>query len=108
LECPHCQERIHIFGKGGGQRVSEKFNVPFVGEIPLHPQIMEGSDTGKPIILSVPGSIQANAFTNVAKTVAGRISVIAAELKALEEAEAEGNPRNGTVSQTEPHNVPQS
>lgn len=108
LECPHCQERIHIFGKGGGQRVSEKFNVPFVGEIPLHPQIMEGSDTGKPIILSEPGSIQANAFTNVAKTVAGRISVIAAELKALEEAEAEGNPRNDTVSQTEPHNVPQS
>jgi ATP-binding protein involved in chromosome partitioning len=108
LECPHCQEQIHIFGKGGGQRVSEKFNVPFVGEIPLHPQIMEGSDTGKPIILSEPDSIQANAFTNVAKTVAGRISVIAAELKALEEAEAKGNPRNGTVSQTEPHNVPQS
>src|SRR2546421_1467892 len=108
LECPHCQERIHIFGKGGGQRVSEKFNVPFVGEIPLHTQIMEGSDTGKPIILSEPSSIQANAFTNVAKTVAGRISVIAAELKALEEAEAEGRPRNDTASQTEPHNVPQS
>jgi ATP-binding protein involved in chromosome partitioning len=69
---------------------------------------MEGSDTGKPIILSEPGSVQANAFTNVAKTVAGRISVIAAELKALEDAEAEGNPRSGTVSQTEPHNVPQS
>jgi len=69
---------------------------------------MEGSDTGKPIILSEPGSIQANAFTNAAKTVAGRISVIAAELKALEEAETEGRPRNDTVSQTEPQNVPQS
>ncbi len=76
LQCPHCQQRMNIFGKGGGHRVSEKFNVPFVGEIPLHLQIMEGSDTGKPITLSDPSSIQANAFTNVAKTVAGRISVI--------------------------------
>ncbi|HET7148892.1 MAG TPA: Mrp/NBP35 family ATP-binding protein [Candidatus Nitrosopolaris sp.] len=110
LQCPHCEEWIHIFGKGGGQRVSEKFNIPFLGEIPLHPQIMEGSDTGKPVILSEPGSIQANAFNNVAKTVAGRISVIAAELKTSEEADAkaEGRGPNDTVSQTEPHNVPQS
>lgn len=107
LQCPHCQQRMNIFGKGGGQRVSEKFNVPFLGEIPLHLQIMEGSDTGKPITLSEPSSIQANAFTNVAKTVAGRISVIAAELKAAEEAETQGQPRNDT-SQTEHQNVPQS
>jgi ATP-binding protein involved in chromosome partitioning len=107
LQCPHCQQHMNIFGKGGGQRVSEKFNVPFVGEIPLHLQIMEGSDTGKPITLSDPSSIQANAFTNVAKTVAGRISVIAAEMKAAEEAETEVQPHNDTT-QTEHQNVPQS
>lgn len=107
LQCPHCQQRMNIFGKGGGQRVSEKFNVPFVGEIPLHLQIMEGSDTGKPITLSEPNSIQANAFTNVAKTVAGRISIIAAEMKAAEEAETEGQRPNDTT-QTEHQNVPQS
>jgi ATP-binding protein involved in chromosome partitioning len=107
LQCPHCQQHMNIFGKGGGQRVSEKFNIPFVGEIPLHLQIMEGSDTGKPITLSDPSSIQANAFTNVAKTVAGRISVIAAEMKAAEEAETEVQPHNDTT-QTEHQNVPQS
>ncbi len=107
LQCPHCSERTHIFGKGGGQRVSEKFNVPFVGEIPLHIQIMTGSDTGEPITLSEPGSVQANAFTNVAKTVAGRISVIAAEMKATDEAEAAGRTLN-EKDQTEPQNVPQS
>jgi ATP-binding protein involved in chromosome partitioning len=107
LQCPHCQESIHIFGKGGGHRVSEKFNVPFVGEIPLHTQIMEGSDTGKPITLSEPGSIQANAFTNMAKTVAGRISVIASEMKAADEAETEVPPRK-EPSQAEGQNVLQS
>jgi ATP-binding protein involved in chromosome partitioning len=107
LQCPHCGEHTHIFGKGGGQRVSEKFNVPFVGEIPLHLQIMTGSDTGEPITLAEPGSVQANTFSNVAKTVAGRISVIAAEMKATDDAEADGQARNGN-DQTEHQNVPQS
>src|SRR6266487_2101172 len=56
LECQHCNNKISIFGTGGGQKVSEQFNIPFIGEIPLHQQIMEGSDIGKPIILSDPGS----------------------------------------------------
>jgi ATP-binding protein involved in chromosome partitioning len=84
LQCPHCSEKINIFGKGGGQKISEKFNIPFLGEIPLSPQIMEGSDKGKPIILSEPDSIQANALRNVAKVTAGRISVIAAALNSNE------------------------
>ena len=84
LQCPHCSERINIFGKGGGQKISEKFNIPFLGEIPLSPQIMEGSDKGKPIILSEPDSIQANALRKVAKVTAGRISVIAAALNSNE------------------------
>jgi len=84
LQCPHCSEKINIFGKGGGQKISEKFNIPFLGEIPLSPQIMEGSDKGKPIILSEQDSIQANALRKVAKVTAGRISVIAAELNSNE------------------------
>jgi ATP-binding protein involved in chromosome partitioning len=84
LQCPHCSEKLNIFGKGGGQKISEKFNIPFLGEIPLSPQIMEGSDKGKPIILSEPDSIQANALRKVAKVTAGRISVIAAALNSNE------------------------
>jgi ATP-binding protein involved in chromosome partitioning len=84
LQCPHCSEHINVFGKGGGQKISEKFGIPFLGEIPLSPQIMEGSDKGKPVIVSDPDSIQANALRKVAKTIAGRISVIAAELNSNE------------------------
>ncbi|HEX7207533.1 MAG TPA: P-loop NTPase, partial [Nitrososphaeraceae archaeon] len=98
LQCPHCNEHIHIFGKGGGQRVSEQFNIPFIGEIPLHPHIMEGSDRGKPIITAEPDSMQSLAFSKVAKTVAGRISVIAAEMNAQEENETKSD-------QIQPHNA---
>jgi ATP-binding protein involved in chromosome partitioning len=93
LECPHCKEHIEIFGKGGAQKISEQFNVPFIGEIPLHPQIMEGSDTGTPVTASEPDSLQSLAFSKVAKTIAGRISIIAAEMREQE---------NGASSQLEP------
>src|ERR671929_1551483 len=85
LQCPHCNEQISLFGKGGGKKISEDFGLPFIGEIPLHPRIMESSDLGKPSVVSEPDSIQAHAFTKVAKTMAGRISILAAEMKAQEE-----------------------
>jgi ATP-binding protein involved in chromosome partitioning len=84
LQCPHCSERINIFGEGGGRKISEKFDIPFLGEIPLFPQIMEGSDKGKPVIISDPNSIQANALRKMASITAGRISVIAAGLNSSE------------------------
>jgi len=84
LECPHCKAHVQIFGKGGAQKVSEQFNVPFIGEIPLHTQIMEGSDTGRPVTVSEPNSMQSLAFSKVAKTIAGRISILAAEMREQE------------------------
>jgi ATP-binding protein involved in chromosome partitioning len=81
LLCPNCKEKINIFGKGGGQKISEQFNIPFIGEIPLTSQIMQGSDEGKSIILSQPYSEYSKAFYNLAKITAGRISVVALELQ---------------------------
>jgi ATP-binding protein involved in chromosome partitioning len=82
LDCPHCNTRISIFGEGGGQRVSNQFNIPFVGQIPLHPLIMTGSDLGHPVTISQPASLQSVAFDKLARNIAGRVSIIAAELKA--------------------------
>lgn len=81
LDCPQCNSKISIFGEGGGQRVSDQFNIPFVGQIPLHPQIMTGSDTGHPVTISQPASLQSVAFDKLARNIAGRVSIIAAELR---------------------------
>jgi len=81
LECPHCENKIPIFGAGGGEKVSEKFNIPFIGQIPLHPQIMVGSDSGKPVTIAEPASSNSMAFDKITRTVAGRVSIIAEELK---------------------------
>ena len=47
LKCPHCQETINIFGSGGGERMAEEMNVPFLGAIPIDPQVCALGDRGQ-------------------------------------------------------------
>src|SRR6476660_7511197 len=90
LECPKCKEHMTIFGIGGGKKVSEKFDIPFIGSIPLNPDIMANSDSGNPIPLISPNSDQAQIIDKIARQTAGRISIIANELKSQQEAETAG------------------
>src|SRR5580704_12089189 len=46
LACPHCHERVDVFGQGEGRRVAEQFGVPLLGEIEIDPRIRIGGDTG--------------------------------------------------------------
>lgn len=87
LQCPHCNKQIYLFGQGGGKKISDDFQIPFIGEIPLHPNIREGSDIGKPTVVSEPESVQAHAFIKAAKVIAGRISIIADEMRKMLEDE---------------------
>ena len=81
FECSKCNEKHHIFGNGGAERISEKHNIPFLGAIPLNSGIMEGSDLGKPIMLTQPDSPSAKAFTSTAKNIAAQCSIVAAKLQ---------------------------
>jgi ATP-binding protein involved in chromosome partitioning len=49
--CPHCKEEIDLFGQGGGERIAKDLNVPFLGSIPLDPEIRKAGDEGRPFIL---------------------------------------------------------
>ena len=102
LECPHCHSNIHIFGKGAGQKISDQFKIPYIGDIPLHPQIMHGSDIGKPVIISDPESSQTKSFLKISKLVAGRVSVLAAEMQAQEKyEEKQEKSENNNLKQAE-------
>jgi ATP-binding protein involved in chromosome partitioning len=41
--------KYYIFGKDGGKKLSEKMDVPLLGQIPLVQSICEGSDNGQPV-----------------------------------------------------------
>ena len=45
--CPHCDEKIELFGKGGVEKAAADFNVPILGEPPMDPKIAEIEDSGK-------------------------------------------------------------
>lgn len=69
LVCPHCRGEVDIFSRGGGKRMSEKFKVPFLGEIPIDPEIRKGGDAGNPIVVSHPESTTAKVFMELAERV---------------------------------------
>ncbi|WP_456390752.1 P-loop NTPase, partial [Hydrogenimonas sp.] len=45
---PDTKKRYDIFGKGGGEATAKKYDIPFLGKIPLDIQIREFSDEGTP------------------------------------------------------------
>ena len=75
FECSKCNEKHYIFGQGGAEKISEKHNMPLVGVIPLNSGIMEGSELGKPVMITQPDSPSAKAFTVSAKHIAAQCSI---------------------------------
>ncbi len=69
--------KYYIFGKGGGRKLAEKHQVPFLGEIPLVQSIREGGDVGYPAIMQ--DDLTGKAFLNVAEATAQQVAIRNAE-----------------------------
>ena len=48
--CPHCGEVIDVFCKGGGMKAAEELGVPFLGSIPMDPEVSMLGDSGIPFV----------------------------------------------------------
>jgi ATP-binding protein involved in chromosome partitioning len=66
--------KYYIFGKDGGKRLAEEYDLPFLGQIPLVQSIREGGDKGVPIMLS-SDEITKKAFEDFAGHVVRSISM---------------------------------
>lgn len=49
--CDNCGEKAHLFGDGGGKRLSQEFNTQLLGQLPLNMQICEDADNGKSAVI---------------------------------------------------------
>ena len=68
--CPHCGEKTPIFGQDGAVEACHKYEVPFLGAIPLELGVREGGDLGKPIMNQASSeSPAAKAFRLIADNV---------------------------------------
>lgn len=68
------ENKYYIFGKNGGKELAEKYDVPFLGEIPLVQGITVAGDSGQPIAMETESPI-AVAFTEIAGRIAQQISI---------------------------------
>jgi len=63
--CPHCGKEVDIFMKGGGEELAQRMNVPFLGAVPLDPDVVRSGDSGTPYVLSYSTSETAKRFDEI-------------------------------------------
>jgi ATP-binding protein involved in chromosome partitioning len=71
--CPSCGHRSEIFAHGGARDCATRYGIDFLAEIPLDLDIRTTSDAGRPIVVSEPASPQAEAYRQLAMTVADHL-----------------------------------
>lgn len=69
MVCPHCGKKINLFKEGGGEKTALELGVPFLGKIPLDPQIVSSGDEGKPFIATQPDSEASKAFMEIVENI---------------------------------------
>jgi ATP-binding protein involved in chromosome partitioning len=67
--CPNCGAKVDIFQSGGGQKIAEELNIPFLGSIPIDPKICQDSDRGLPFIVEHAKSQASKAFMEIVKNI---------------------------------------
>jgi ATP-binding protein involved in chromosome partitioning len=78
--------KYYIFGKEGGKRLADEYEIPFLGQIPLVQSIREGGDIGVPIMVS-DDAVTRKAFNDFAGNAARSIAMINANMRVTERIE---------------------
>jgi ATP-binding protein involved in chromosome partitioning len=86
LPCPHCDERVEVFGSGGGQSVADGLSrsvgapVPLLGQVPLDMRLREGGDSGRPLVLDDPSAPASQALQSIADKLGTRARGLAGRM----------------------------
>jgi len=73
--CPDCGGTHDIFGSGGGREFADETEMPFLGEIPLDPEVREGGATGEPLVLDEDSDV-GDSFRDIAARTANMQGII--------------------------------
>jgi ATP-binding protein involved in chromosome partitioning len=76
--CPHCQHEIDIFSRGGAEKTAKQFDIAFLGNIQLDPELRKAGDSGKPSVLDGENSPHAKSLYDFARKVVARVDEITA------------------------------
>jgi ATP-binding protein involved in chromosome partitioning len=73
--CSQCGHEEHIFGEGGGQRMSDDYSVDFLGALPLDKKIREQVDSGRPSVVAEPDGPIARIYRDIARRTAAKLAL---------------------------------
>nr|VFK58041.1 MAG: ATP-binding protein involved in chromosome partitioning [Candidatus Kentron sp. TUN]VFK60875.1 MAG: ATP-binding protein involved in chromosome partitioning [Candidatus Kentron sp. TUN]VFK67067.1 MAG: ATP-binding protein involved in chromosome partitioning [Candidatus Kentron sp. TUN] len=73
--CSKCGHEEHIFGEGGGTRMSEEYGVNFLGGLPLDIAVRVDTDEGNPTVVKDPEGTTAKQFCEIARRMAAKLSL---------------------------------
>jgi ATP-binding protein involved in chromosome partitioning len=74
--CPHCHHEVDVFSRGGAEKTAAQFNVAFLGNIQLDPEIRKSGDSGKATVLDGEESAHAKSLYDFARKVIERVGEI--------------------------------
>ena len=69
-------EKIHLFGRNGGRKLAQATGVPFLGEIPIDPEICRCGDSGESLISNVKATQGSQAFLDLAKKFIEEVEIL--------------------------------
>jgi ATP-binding protein involved in chromosome partitioning len=72
--CSKCGHEEHIFGSGGGDRMSKDYGIDLLGSLPLDIRIREQADSGTPTVIADPNGRVAEIYRQIARRVAIKIA----------------------------------
>jgi len=76
--CPHCHHEVDVFSRGGAENTARHFEVAFLGNIQLDPDLRRAGDSGKPVVLAGENSPAAKSLFDFARKVVIRVGEIKA------------------------------
>src|SRR5580658_1298020 len=78
--CPHCEQEVDIFSRGGAEKMAQQYGVSFLGNVALDPEVRKSGDGGTPVVLEGENSPHAKSLFEFARKVLARV----VEIKASE------------------------
>ena len=111
-KCPKCDEVTPVFGNGGGKKLSEKFNVPLLSQIPIDPELLSDSDNGNTQYDSARDSFYQKKFLELSEVIEKQLHEAQEQAKEFETSEITVDDHglniswsDGTMSKLEARNL---
>lgn len=64
-ECPHCNEKLHIFGKGDGKDFADEMEITYLGDLSLTEKVSSSPNKGGVMVTIEPKSDVTKRFTEI-------------------------------------------